>query len=64
MRNDALALQEQRAYLAIMFSCMRIQRRFRKYLYMKHEREVRERDERLHLWAAWVVQTVRLHVYW
>eukprot|EP01048_Picozoa_sp_COSAG05_P017273 COSAG05_NODE_2332_length_3219_cov_8.397436_1_plen_230_part_00 len=62
VRNDALAQQEQSAYLAIMFSCMRIQRRFREYLYLKHQREVKERDERLHLWASWVIQTVRMHI--
>jgi hypothetical protein len=58
VRDTALAQREQHAYLAVMYSCMKIQRKFRIFMFMKREREVLERGERLHLWAAWVVQTV------
>jgi len=57
--RDALrSAQEQRAYLAVMFACMKIQRRFRNHLQLKAEREVLEREERQRMWAVWVVQSV------
>jgi hypothetical protein len=57
--RDALRMQqEQTAYLAVMFACMKIQRRFRNHLQLKAEREIVEREERQMLWAVWVVQSV------
>ena len=57
--RDALRTeQEERAYLAVMFACMKIQRRFRNHLQLKAEREIVEREERQMLWAVWVIQSV------
>jgi hypothetical protein len=58
VRNAARARDEQTAYLSVIIATMKIQRQFRSYLLLKQEREVREREERLHLWASWVVQSV------
>ena len=57
-RYATLTVQEERAYLAVMFACMKIQRRFRNHLQLKAEREIVEREERQMLWAVWVIQSV------
>lgn len=58
VRDSLRQKHEQTAYLAVMFACMKIQRRFRNHLQLKAEREIGEREERQTLWALWVVQSV------
>lgn len=58
VRDSIREQQEHTAYLAVMFACMKIQRRFRNYLQLKAEREVGDREERQMMWAVWVIQSV------
>ena len=58
VRDSLRYKQEQTAYLAVMFACMKIQRRFRNHLQLKAEREISDRQERQTLWAVWVIQSV------
>jgi hypothetical protein len=58
VRDSIRQKHEHTAYLAVMFACMKIQRRFRNYLQLKAEREIGDREERQMLWAVWVIQSV------
>lgn len=58
VRDSLRYQQEQTAYLAVMFACMKIQRRFRNHLQLKADREIGDRQERQTLWAVWVIQSV------